>query len=98
MEAVELAIRAARGPVWAAAFLDGLLAADAGHCGPRVDCGAGQQAEFVSDRAKTITAVLGTVRSRRAWHHCRHCGHCLAPPRPAGRAIAPRPPRCRRTA
>ena len=78
MEAVERAIRAAVTGL-GGALLEGLLAADAGHCGPRVDCGAGHQAEFVSYRAKTITTVLGPVRFRRAWYHCRHCGHGLAP-------------------
>ena len=78
MEAVERAIRAAVTGL-GGALLEGLLAADAGHCGPRVDCGAGHQAEFVSYRAKTITTVLGPVRFRRAWYHCRRCGHGLAP-------------------
>jgi hypothetical protein len=62
-----------------AGLLEDLLAADAGHRGPRVDCGAGHQAEFVSYRAKTIDTVLGPVQVRRAWYHCAACGHGLAP-------------------
>jgi hypothetical protein len=78
MEAVERAIRAAVTGL-GGRLLEGLLAADAGHRGAHVDCGAGHQAEFVSYRAKTIATVLGPVRFRRAWYHCRRCGHGLAP-------------------
>jgi hypothetical protein len=56
-----------------------LLAADGGHRGPRVDCGAGHQAEFVSYRDKTVDTVLGPVTMNRAWYHCEACGHGLAP-------------------
>ena len=42
-----------------AALLEGLLAADAGHRGPRVNCGGGHQARLVSHRAKTIDTVVG---------------------------------------
>ncbi len=60
-------------------LLEPLLAADAGYRGPRVPCGAGHQAEFVSYRDKTVDTVLGPVTLRRAWYHCRECGHGLAP-------------------
>jgi hypothetical protein len=56
-----------------------LLAADGGHRGPRVGCGAGHQAEFVSYRDKTVDTVLGPVTMNRAWYHCEACGHGLAP-------------------
>jgi hypothetical protein len=59
--------------------LEPLLAADGGYRGPRVPCGAGHQARFVSYRAKTIDTVLGPVALRRAWYHCAACGHGLAP-------------------
>jgi hypothetical protein len=54
-------------------------AKDPGHRGPRVGCGAGHRAEFVSYREKTIDTVLGPVRTRRAWYHYAACGHGLAP-------------------
>jgi hypothetical protein len=78
IEAAELAIRAGlmrlgRG------VLEDLLAADAGHRGPRADCGAGHQAQFTSYRDKTADTVLGPVTLRRAWYHCAACGHGLAP-------------------
>ena len=38
-------------------LLEGLLGIDAGHRGPRVGCGNGHQAQFVSYRAKTIDTV-----------------------------------------
>lgn len=60
-------------------LLERLLAADPGHRGPRVDCGAGHPAEFVGYRAKTIDTVLGPVELRRAWYHCAECGRGLAP-------------------
>jgi hypothetical protein len=44
---VELAIRTAVTSV-GGGLLQRLLAADSGHRGPRIDCGAGHQAEFVS--------------------------------------------------
>ena len=60
-------------------LLERLLAADPGHRGPRADCGAGHQAEFVAYRDKTFDTVLGPVTVRRAWYHCAQCGHGLAP-------------------
>lgn len=60
-------------------LLEDLLAADDGYRGPRADCGAGHDAEFVSYRVKTLDTVLGPVRLRRAWYHCAACGHGLAP-------------------
>jgi hypothetical protein len=78
LEAVELAIRTAMLRL-GAGLLEELLAADAGHRGPRADCGSGHQAEFASYRAKTIDTVLGPVALRRAWYHCAGCGHGMAP-------------------
>jgi hypothetical protein len=59
--------------------LEPLLAADGGYRGPRVDCGAGHRAEFISYRDKTIDTALGPVATRRAWYHCAACGHGMAP-------------------
>jgi hypothetical protein len=75
---VELAIRTAMLKL-GGRLLEGLLAADAGHRGPRVGCGAGHQAEFESYRHKTIDTVVGPVELRRAWYHCAACEHGLAP-------------------
>jgi hypothetical protein len=60
-------------------MLEKLLAADRGHRGPRVPCGQGHEAEFVSYRDKVIDTVLGPVTISRAWYHCAACGHGLAP-------------------
>jgi len=78
LEAVELAIRTAMTKL-GASLLEKLLAADTGYRGPRIDCGGGHQAVFVSYRAKTFDTVLGPVTVRRAWYHCAACGHGLAP-------------------
>jgi hypothetical protein len=78
LEAVELAIRTAMTRL-GAGLLEDLLGLDTGYRGPRADCGAGHQAEFVSYRDKTIDTVLGPVTARRAWYHCAACGHGLAP-------------------
>jgi len=59
--------------------LEQLLAADRGHRGPRVPCGRGHEAVFVSYRDKVIDTVLGPVALTRAWYHCAECGHGLAP-------------------
>jgi len=75
---VELAIRTAMAAL-GGRLLEGLLAADEGYRGPRVGCGTGHQAEFVSCRAKTIDTVVGPVRLHRAWYHCAACGHGVAP-------------------
>jgi len=56
-----------------------LLAADPGHRGPRVPCGQGHEAEFVSCRDKVIDTALGPVTLTRAWYHCAACGHGFAP-------------------
>lgn len=78
LEAVELAIRTAMTRL-GCGLLERLLAADTGYRGPRVDCGAGHQAVFVSYRAKTIDTVLGPAGVRRAYYHCAVCGHGVAP-------------------
>lgn len=75
---MELALRAGLAQL-GGGLLEGLLAADAGHRGPAVACGAGHQARFVAYRDKSVDTVLGTVAVRRAWYHCRRCGHGLAP-------------------
>ena len=75
---MELAIRTAMLKL-GGRLLEGLLAADAGHRGPRVGCSAGHQAGFVSYRIKTVDTVAGPVTVRRAWYHCAACGHGLAP-------------------
>jgi hypothetical protein len=62
-----------------AGVLGQLLGADPGYRGPRADCGAGHQAEFVSYRDKVIDTVLGPVTIARAWYHCAACKHGLAP-------------------
>jgi hypothetical protein len=61
------------------ALLGDLLLLDPGHRGPRIDCGHGHRAEFVSYRPKGVDSVLGPVTLRRAWYHCTACGHGLAP-------------------
>ena len=60
-------------------MLGQLLAADPGYRSPRVPCGQGHQAEFVSYRDKVIDTVLGPVTLTRAWYHCMACGHGFAP-------------------
>ena len=60
-------------------MLGQLLAADPGYRGPRVPCGRGHEAVFVSYREKLIDTVLGPVTLRRAWYHCARCEHGLAP-------------------
>jgi len=75
---VELALRAGLTQL-GGGLLEGLLAADAGHRGAAVGCGAGHRAGFVSYRRKAVDTVLGPVIIRRAWYHCHRCGHGLAP-------------------
>ena len=60
-------------------MLEQLLAADPGYRGPRVPCGQGHEAEFVSYRDKVTDTVLGPVTLTRAWYHCEQCRHGLAP-------------------
>jgi hypothetical protein len=78
LESAELAIRTAMAKL-GASLLEQLLAADTGYRGPRADCGAGHEAEFVSCRAKTIDTVLGPVTLRRACYHCGQCRHGVLP-------------------
>ena len=78
IEAAELAIRAGLTSL-GRGVLEDLLTADAGYRGPRIGCGTGHQAEFVSYRPKTVDTVLGPVTVNRAWYHCAACGHGLAP-------------------
>jgi hypothetical protein len=60
-------------------MLGELLAADSGYRGPRVPCGQGHEAEFISCRDKTFDTVLGPVTLTRAWYRCGRCRHGLAP-------------------
>ena len=62
-----------------ASLLEDLLGLDHGHRGPRIDCGAAHQAEFVSYRDKNLDTVLGPVTLRRAYYHCGDCGHGMVP-------------------
>lgn len=55
---MELALRAGLAQL-GGGLLESLLAADAGHRGPAVECGAGHQARFVSYRDKALDTVLG---------------------------------------
>ena len=78
LDALEPAIRTAMTAV-GARLLGDLLSLDAGYRGPRVDCGAGHQAGFVSYRVKTIDTVLGPVPVRRAYYHCPACRAGVVP-------------------
>lgn len=62
-----------------ASLLGRLLAADTGHHGPRIDCGAGHVALFEGYRDKNIDTVLGRVVLRRAYYRCAQCGHGIVP-------------------
>ena len=62
-----------------ASLLQQLLAADTGHRGPRIDCGAGHHAAFVGYRDKNLDTVLGRVVVRRAYYHCASCGRGVVP-------------------
>jgi hypothetical protein len=78
MEAAEQVIRAGLLRL-GGSMLGEILSADGGHRGPRVPCGRGHEAVFVSYRDKVIDTVLGPVALTRAWYHCAACGHGLAP-------------------
>src|ERR1019366_3148932 len=78
LAAVELAIRTAMSKLGASLLAD-LLGLDSGHRGPRIDCGAGHQAEFVSYRDKSLDTVLGPVPLSRAYYHCTDCSHGVVP-------------------
>ena len=78
LAAVELAIRTAMSRL-GASLLGQLLAADTGHRGPRIDCGAGHHAAFVGYRDKNLDTVLGRVVVRRAYYHCASCGRGVVP-------------------
>jgi hypothetical protein len=78
MEAAEAVIRAGMLRL-GGGILEQLLAADPGYRGPRVPCGQGHDAGFVSYRDKVTDTSLGAVTLTRAWYHCAACGHGFAP-------------------
>ena len=78
MEAAEAVIRAGMLRL-GGGILAQLLAADPGYRGPRVPCGQGHDAGFVSYRDKVTDTSLGAVTLTRAWYHCAACGHGFAP-------------------
>lgn len=73
-----MAIRAAMNAL-GACLLGQLLTLERGHRGPRIDCGAGHQAEFVGYRDKGIDTVLGPITVTRAYYHCAVCKHGVIP-------------------
>src|SRR5260370_4371246 len=75
---LETAIRAAFTRL-GASLLEDLLALDPGYQAPRAACGSGHVARFVSYRDKVIDTVVGPVTVRRAYYHCRECGHGVVP-------------------
>ncbi|MGH3620417.1 MAG: ISKra4 family transposase [Sciscionella sp.] len=77
-EAAELAIRTALLHL-GSGLVEKLLSADTGYRGPRIDCGNGHHAEFVSYRVKQVDTVLGRVTLRRAYYHCRVCKNGVVP-------------------
>ncbi len=63
-----------------ASLLEDLLGIDAGHRGPRVDCGAGHQASFSAYRDKHSTRCSGRSGcTHRDYCHCSDCGHDVVP-------------------
>ena len=78
LEAAEQVIRAGLLRL-GGSMLGELLAADNGYRGPRVPCGQGHEAVFVSYRDKSFDAALGLVTVARAWYHCAECRLGLAP-------------------
>ncbi len=62
-----------------ASLLAQLLAADTGHRGPRIDCGAGHGAQFIGYRDKNVDTVLGRIAVRRAYYHCAACRRGIVP-------------------
>jgi len=75
---VETAVRAAMTTL-GASLLEELLAGQAGYRGPRVDCGGGHDAGFVSYRSKRLDTVLGPIMLRRAYYHCPGCRRGVVP-------------------
>jgi Uncharacterised protein family (UPF0236) len=75
---LESAIRAAMSTL-GGHLLGQLLAGDTGHAGPRIGCGAGHQASFVSYRDKMIHTALGPICLHRAYYHCRTCRRGVVP-------------------
>ena len=60
-------------------LLEQLLSTEDGHAGQRAACVSGHLAEFVGYRDKGIDTVLGRVRVRRAYYHCRTCQRGVVP-------------------
>lgn len=78
LAAVELAIRTAMTHL-GGSLLQQLVAADTGHRGSRIDCGAGHHGEFVGYRDKHVDTVLGRITVRRAYYHCAVCRRGIVP-------------------
>ena len=78
LRTLEMAVRTAMTQV-GRSLLEQLLSTEDGHSGQWVDCGSGHLAEFVGYRDKGIDTVLGRVRLRRAYYHCRTCQRGVVP-------------------
>ena len=72
-EALEMAVRSSMHEV-GGLMVERLLDTDhGGYQGPRVRCGQGHEAEFVSYRRKEIVTVLTSVTVERAYYYCAAC-------------------------
>jgi len=78
LEDTELVVRSAMHRL-GASLLEKLLGLDHGHRGQSIDCSRGHQAVFAGYREKDLTTVLGPLRLRRAYYHCRECGTGVVP-------------------
>jgi hypothetical protein len=78
LHTVELAVREAMLSM-GRCLLETLLSTRDGHAGQWIDCGQGHRAGFVGYRDKNIDTVLGRVRVRRAYYHCRDSHHGVVP-------------------
>ena len=78
LRTLEMAVRTAMTQV-GRSLLEKLLSTEDGRSGQWVDCGYGHLAEFVGYRDKGIDTVLGRVRVRRAYYHCRTCQRGVVP-------------------
>jgi Uncharacterised protein family (UPF0236) len=78
-EALEMAVRS-RLHEMGGHLVERLLDIDqGGYQGPRVGCGEGHEAEFVSYRRKQVVTVLSPVTVHRAYYHCPACRRGVIP-------------------
>ena len=79
LEAIETAARRQVLGLAARAIEQRINADSTDYAGTHLTCGCGEQARYAGRRAKSFQSVLGELKLKRAYYHCRACSNGFCP-------------------